>query len=424
MPLGLLRSVQGVGLPFGLKQRVTRRSWLSSGLIVVIGSMLVACALPASAPTSAKLESTVDQADFPFHLVPVDSRVVSILSGFKGPSFGPSFRNRARYAASNALRAGDVVSLTVYETGGSTLFPPPMAGPGYSVGAATTASVSAGSSTVPPQVVEADGTLSVPFVGRLKVAGKTPGEVGRMIERELRGKAVEPQVIVSLVNNATNTATVGGEVNAPRPVALSLRGERLLDVIAAAGGAKYPAYETYVEVVSGRTTGMALLQSVVRNDGENIIVRPNDQIFLTRNARTFSVMGATQRVAQYPFDTERVSLAEAIARAGGPIDTIGDPAGIYLFRFEPWPIAKNVLAAANVDITKDASPPDFVPILYRVGLQAADGYFYAQSIQMRDKDVVLVTNSEATQLQKLLTLARGFSGIAFDLQGGILRQQQ
>lgn len=384
--------------------------------MIAIGSMLAACALPAAAPTSLQLEGSVGNADFPFHLVPVDSRIVAILQGFKGPSFGSKFNSRARYAASNALRPGDVVAITVYETGGSTLFPPPAAGPNYSVGANWQPNnTSAGSSTVPPQVVEADGTVGVPFVGRLKVAGKTPGEVGRVIERELRGKAVEPQIVVSMVNNATNTATVGGDVNTARPVPLSLRGERLLDVIAAAGGAKYPAFETYVEVVRGNTTGTALLQTVVRNSGENIIIRPNDQIFLTRNARTFAVMGATQKVAQYPFETERVTLAEAIARAGGPIDSIGDPSGIYLFRFEPWPIAKDVLATANIDITKDASPPPFVPILYRLGLQSADGYFYAQSIQMRDKDVVLITNAEATQLQKSLLLVRGITGIAYDV---------
>jgi polysaccharide export outer membrane protein len=392
---------------------------LSTGLIIAMGSQLMACTLPAAAPTSMQLESSISQADFPFHLVPVDSRVVSILQGFRGATFGPNFRSRARYAASNVLRPGDVLSLTVYEAGGSTLFPPPTSGPSYSVGSGQQPgnnAVSAGNSTIPAQVVEADGTINVPFVGRVKVAGQTPGQVGRIIEQELRGKAVEPQVIVSLVNNATNTATVGGDVNAPRPVTLSLRGERLLDVIAAAGGAKFPAYETYVEVVRGDTTGAALLQTVVRNTGDNIIVRPNDQIFLTRNARTFAVLGASQKVAQYPFETERVSLAEAIARAGGPIDAIGDLGGIYLFRFEPWPIAKNILAVANVDIAKDAPPPDFVPILYRVGLQAADGYFYAQSIQMRDKDVVLITNAEATQLQKSLALVRGFSGIAADAQ--------
>jgi len=226
-------------------------------------------------------------------------------------------------------------------------------------------------------------------------------------------------VIVSLVNNATNTATVGGDVNAPRPVALSLRGERLLDVIAAAGGAKYPPYETYVEIVRGETTGKALLQSVVSNAADNIVVRPNDQVFLTRNPRSFAVLGATQKVAQYPFETERVSLAEAIARAGGPIDTIGDPSGIYLFRYEPRSIAKELLASQNTDVGQTAS--DFVPILYQIGLEGANGYFYAQAIQMRDKDVILITNAEATQLQKSLTIMRGFSGLAGDIGRAINR---
>jgi polysaccharide export outer membrane protein len=189
-----------------------------------------------------------------------------------------------------------------------------------------------------------------------------------------------------------------------------------LDVVAAAGGAKFPAYETYVEIVRGDVTGKALLQTVVSNASDNIVVRPNDQIFLTRNPRSFAVLGATQKVAQFPFDTERVSLAEAIARAGGPIDTIGDPSGIYLFRYEPWAIAKELLAAQNIDIGPPGTGSDFVPILFQIGLEGANGYFYAQALQIRDKDVILITNAEATQLQKSLAIIRGVTGIAYDVQ--------
>jgi polysaccharide biosynthesis/export protein len=401
-------------VPFDLSQRVGKFSWFPSGLVVAIGSLLAACALPAAGPTALQLESSVGNADFPFHLVRVDGRVVSILQGYRGVTFGEGFRT-GRYAASNALRPGDVVTITVYETGGSTLFPPPMSSSTFSLSPHAPNSAPAGNSTIPAQVVEADGTINVPFVGRVAVTGRTPGQVGRIIEQGLRGKAVEPQVIVSLVNNATNTATVGGDVNAPKPVPLSLRGERLLDVIASAGGAKYASYDTYVEIVRGGRTGAALLQSVVKNPSENVIIRPNDQIFLTRAPRSFAVMGATQKVAQYPFESERVTLAEAIARAGGPIDNIGDPGGIYLFRFEPWSIAKEILKANNIDLGS-GPPPDVVPILYQIGLREAEGYFYAQAVQMRDKDIVLITNAEATQLQKLLVLARGVSGIAYEVQ--------
>jgi polysaccharide export outer membrane protein len=401
-------------LPFRLSQRQKNKSsWVSIGLVFALGSIVAGCALPAAAPTSVELESSVGGADFPYHLVRVDARVVSLLQSYKGARFGAGFRT-ARYHANNALHPGDIVAMSVYETGGSTQFPPPANLPNINVNQNAPNSAPASNSTIPPQIVETDGTINVPFVGRVNVVGKTPGQVGRLIEQQLRGKAVDPQVIVTLVNNNSNTATVGGDVGSPRPVALSLRGEKLLDVIAAAGGAKFQAYETYVDVVRGGHTGTALLSEVVRDASQNIVIRPNDQVFLTRVPRSFTVMGATIKVAQYPFETERVSLAEAIARSGGPIDTVGDPSGVYLFRFEPKVVAKQILAMTNPQAVSDADATDYVPILYQLGLKEAEGYFYAQAIQIRDKDVILVTNAEMTQLQKFLNIIRGFSGIGYD----------
>jgi len=226
--------------------------------------------------------------------------------------------------------------------------------------------------------------------------------------------------MVSLTNNIGNAATVTGEVNSSRPVPLSSRGERLLDVIAAAGGSKFPAYETYVQVVRNKQVGKILLQTVINNPPENIVVRPDDQVYLTHDPRRYSVMGATQRVSTYPFMSEKVTLAEAVAQAGGPIDLTGDPSGIYLFRFEPWFIAKDVLDPQYVT-SLGPTPPEFVPVLYHLNLRGAEGYFLAQSFQMRDKDVILIANSETTQLQKALVVIRGFTGIASDV--GTLRRQ-
>lgn len=386
-----------------------------------MATVLGGCALPAAAPTSRELVETKSVPDFPYALVNVDSRVAHLLRQNQG-SFGAALR-RMRYVPNNTLRPGDTVAITIYETGGSSLFP--MAGSAAPVVSAalstsgstgsTSSSGSASSNTVPAQIIEADGTISVPFVGRVKAAGLTPGQIGAMLERELRQKAVAPQVVVTSSNATTNSATVSGDVNAPRLVPLSLRGERLLDAIAYAGGSKFAPYETYVSVMRDGQVGTMLLQAVLTNPQENIVIRPNDQINLIRNPRTYVVMGATQRPALFPFDREKVSLAEAIAQAGGPIDAIGDPAGIYLFRFEPLHIARQIMGPDNLAVTFDPAP-EFVPVLYRVGLRDAEGYFLAQAMQIRDKDVVLVTNAEATQLQKLLVLIRGFTGIAYDLK--------
>ena len=367
--------------------------------------------MPAAAPTQMELEASASDSSFPYTSVTIDAHVAAVLSHYAGPSLAATFKI-SPYTANNALHPGDAVAITVYETGGSTLFGQVVPAPGSSVPQA--GAIPAGATTIPPQTIEADGAINVPFVGRMHVVGRTPGQVARDIEASLKGKAVEPQVIVTLVSNASNVATVGGDVQGARTVPLTLRGERVLDVIAAAGGAKYPAYETYVRVIRNGHVGMALLQTIISNPSENIRIRPNDQVFLTRVPRTFAVLGATQKVSQYTFDTEKVSMAEAIARAGGPIDQTGNPSGIYLFRFEPWSIAKQIVPEPEL-LKVNGAPPPHVPVLYHIGLREAEGFFLAQAVQMRDKDVILITNAETTQLQKMLAVVRGFTGIAYDL---------
>lgn len=392
---------------------------LRAGFALLVSAGLAACAaLPAAAPTAIELTASSADSDFPYSIVSMNARVVSVLDRYH-PTFGASFRS-GPYRPTNALQPGDSVAITVYETGGQNLFPPPAVVPGAPATSPTgnVGAISTGASNIPPQVVEADGTIFVPFVGRVKVGGLTPGQAGARIEKDLEGKAVGPQVLVSLYNSQGNAVTVGGEVNAAKPVPIGSRGERILDVIAAAGGAKYPAYETYVQVVRRTQVGKVLLQTVINNPAENIYVRPHDQVYLSHNPRTFAVLGATKKVSLYPFAYEKVTLAEAIAQAGGPIDQIGDPGGIYLFRFEPWFIAKDVLPAEALPPLA-AHPPEFVPILYKIDMRAADGYFLTQAVQMRDKDVVLVTNAPTVQLNKLMLSVRGFTGIASDLKRAV-----
>ena len=369
--------------------------------------------LPAAAPTSSELESSVEEAGQTYVLVNVDEKVAAILRSYRRPAFASRFKTRG-YAPTDILHAGDIIGVSIYEVGGGALF-----GGASGNGSQQSGSLASGvNTTIPPQAIEADGTIMVPFAGRIRVSGLTPGQVGQRIQKALQGKAIEPQVVVALVSNTSNTATVGGDVNQPKPVPLTLRGERVLDVIAAAGGARYPAYEMYVTLIRHGRIGTVLLQAIVADPRENIRVRPNDQIFLTRYPRTFAVLGATTKVSQYTFDTAKVTLAEAVARAGGPIDTVGNPSGIYLFRFEPISVAEKILGKRPEITTKSVSSDvgsDFVPILYRVDFRKAGGYFQAQDINMQDKDVVLVTNAESTQIQKLVNGIRGFTGIAYDL---------
>ncbi|SEQ36319.1 polysaccharide export outer membrane protein [Faunimonas pinastri] len=385
---------------------------------VAVGLMTSAaagCGLPSSSPTFSQVQrGAVQPAGMNFCSVQLDPRITAILKRPATPGFSSVFRDRAG-APTLALRPGDVVSVTIYEAGGASLF-----GTAPSADQLPDAS-SKTSTTLPPQSIEADGRITVPYAGRIIAVGKTPGSLAREIEQQLAGKAVQPQVIVSTVSNGSSIATVGGEVGKAGVVPLTLRGEKLLDVIAEAGGAKYPAYETYVQIIRGRTSGMIQLQRVLDDPGNNIFIRPNDQVFLSRNPSSFTVLGATQKVSQYTFDTEHVSLAEAIGRAGGPIDTIGNPGGIFLFRYEPASVASEVLQApaANPASCTLAMQSPYVPVMYRIDLSQPSGYFLAQQVPLRDKDVILATDADAVHLQKAISVVRGFTGIAYDLNRNV-----
>lgn len=389
-------------------------------LILLPVLLALGACLPASAPTISQVEKFRDP-EWLYYLVPVSKPVINVLEQYPGLSFPASFHTKP-YNPSIALRPGDVINISIFETGGPSLFSSPVqANPALAAQPDQTSSASR-TTTLPNQIVETNGKVLIPFGGAVAVAGKTPAEAARAIEHSLASQVINPQVIVSLVSGGANTASVGGEANKPGLVQLSLRGERLLDVVAMAGGSRFPAVDTDVRVQRGGQISVVPLQRIISHPEDNIFVRPRDAIVLVRNPKTFSVMGAAQKVSQFSFDTERVSVAEAVARAGGPVDTVGALSGVYVFRYEPADKAQRILAADPKAIDPDApSPPGSgrVPIIYKMNLAEPEGYFAAQTMPIQDKDVVLVTNAEGTQLLKAFALARGVTGMVFDLRRGV-----
>jgi polysaccharide biosynthesis/export protein len=384
--------------------------------IVSVTALVAGCALPASAPTSLELERVrTEQTDANFLIVNVNSSIARVMSQRSGHQWPTSFA-AGTYVPSVALRAGDVIAISIYETGGSFLFG------GGTPGDATQAQ--GRTTTLPTQVIEPSGNISVPFVGRISLAGSTPERAARKIEQQLGQKTVQPQVVVSLVSSTTTAASIGGEANRPGIVALTLRGERLLDAIAIGGGPKYPSTEIDVRMQRRGVNYTVPLQAIIANPALNVAVRPNDELYLIRNPKTFTVMGASQKVSQYTFDTVKVTLAEALARAGGIIDTVGNPDGIYLLRSDYAHLLDDIIAASpNSVVDPRTQRPvlkrhhdEHVNLVFRIDLRSAGGYFAAGAIAMRDKDIVLVSNAETTQLLKLMTVARAFTGAATDLR--------
>ena len=363
----------------------------------LVGVALAGCGyLPTSGPTAGEVvDQGVQDNQTRSDVVDVNASVVATLLAQPAESFQRRFGKNGKPPAPK-IGIGDTISVSIWEAAGGGLF-----------GASPTDHVTAGSRsvTIPEQVVARDGAITVPFAGRVPVAGRSLVEVQHMIEQRLAEKAIEPQVIVTLAKSVTNAVTVSGEVVNGARVPLSVNGDHLLDVIALAGGAKSAVYDTFVRLSRNGVTATIPMERLVSDPAENIYAQPGDVLTLVRVPQTFSVLGATGQNTQLTFSAERITLVEALAKAGGLQDLRSDPAGVFLFRFEP----QAVVAALNAP-QLSTGPDKSSPVVYRLDMSDANTYFLAQRFPVEDKDIIYVANAKLNELQKFFTLLNTLTG--------------
>ena len=363
----------------------------------LLACVIAGCsALPTAGPTVSDVRrQEVKNNQTRFDLVDIDDNVVAALLAEPRESFRSRFKKYGK-PPQPRIGVGDGVVVSIWEAAGGGLF-----------STSPTEHVSAGSRsvTIPEQIVGQDGGISVPFADRVPVAGRLPVEVQRTIEQRLAEKAIEPQVIVTVTKSLSNSVTVTGEVVNGARVALSLKGDRLLDLIAAVGGAKASVYETFVRLSRDGVTATIPMESLVADPAENIYAQPGDVLTLVRLPQSFTAFGATGANAQIPFPSERVTLVEALAKAGGLQDMRSDPEGVFLFRFEPPRIVR-ALGRPQLNTGPEGSSP----VVYRLDLRDARSYFLAQRFPVEDKDIIYVANADFNELQKFFTLLNTLTG--------------
>ncbi len=207
-----------------------------------------------------------------------------------------------------------------------------------------------------------------------------------------RGKAIQPQVLINVTRPVSNTVTVTGEV-----ISGGAWGDRIMDVIAAAGGIRAPVNETYVQLSRGYTTVRVPMTRVAADARENIFLRPNDVLTLIRDPQTFIAYGATGRNAEIPFDAEGITLSQALAKAGGLLDSRADPAGVFVFRYEPASVVRSLRPRSSL-----LQPGRTIPVVYRLNLHDASGLFAAQNFRIQSRDLLYVSNAPITDVEKAL----------------------
>jgi polysaccharide biosynthesis/export protein len=365
---------------------------LSKLLVCACAAVLSGCAaLPSAGPTAAEVvaNESAESVITGYVIVDIDPRVTGILAKRATPTLYGMFKD-SRRPPDVRIGSGDAVTITIWEAASGGLF---------STASIDRMSPGSRTATIPEQEVSQNGTVQVPYAGRLKLAGLRPADAEALIVSSLKGKAIEPQAVVTITRNRNNTVTVTGEVTNGMLAPVSVKGDRVLDVVAAAGGLRAPGHEVFVRLTRDEKSANIPFNTLLADNRENVFVRPGDVLTVMREPQRFTAFGGTGRNELIPFDAAGMTLEQAIARAGGLLDFRADSTGVFLLRFEPVSLVAQMLPERA-----DHMASSYVPVVYRLNMRNANAYFMARAFQMRNNDILYVANAPLTEVQKFLNV--------------------
>jgi polysaccharide export outer membrane protein len=376
-------------------------SKINTVLIIVI--TLSGCqVLSKEGPTAQDIKSraaiTISGANtrtiFDYVLIDVDGKAVNEFGTPPKTSLARTFGNVRSIAPELKFGVGDIVQLTVFEAQTGGLFIPPDAGarPGNFV-------------TFPSQQIDGAGKLEVPYAGTIKFADRSFAAVQDEIAKKLSNRAIEPQVMITLANQRSSQVSVVGDVRSPSRIDVNPAGDRIIDVLARAGGPASPGYETYVTLERDRSKSTMFFDDILANPRENIYVHPDDTIYLYREAMSFLAFGATNSGStgastKIEFGASSVTLAEGIAKTGGLDDTRADAKKVFIYRT----VDRTQLTHANIDLRGFERDQGQIPVIFQLDFRNPSAYFAAQNFYLANKDVMYVDNSGSYELSKFLSL--------------------
>ncbi len=366
--------------------------------------------LPIDGPLASDVrgELTLRQR-VPFRLVRLYPDMVPILrEGGPGPEhfitdLGP---------AAPRIGPGDKLVVTIVEPSAGGLFSalPNPAMPSAEAGARVV--------TLPEVTVDTDGRVSMPFTGPISVNGLTHVAAAERIRGALADQAITPQVIVSTAASGASGITVAGAVKTPGPLPLRYGGESILEAIARAGGVTDVPEALVVQLIRFAQPHRVRMGTLIDRPETNIQVRLGDYIHVLADPRRYMVLGATGRVNEERLTADRTTMAGALARAGGLLDYRADAQSVMLFRYETPEILDRIAAidarlarARGEDVPIPDTPRRTAqdapqPVVFVLNLRSASGFFMAEAIDVRDRDLIYAPNSEYTQWQKFLDIIR------------------
>lgn len=333
--------------------------------------------IPSSGPSSSKLMSN-ETLNNSVHVIDINSENYLFYSQATPSSMTQAFVQRAKPQL--RLGAGDIVQISIWEAPPAVLF---------GTTSADSLGISGGVLNMPEQMITDQGYITVPFVGNVKASGRTLDQIQQTIRQGLSKIANKPQVMARLSQNNTNTVTLIADRKSVS-IPLTAKGERLIDVIPSVTDIRLLKSTSFV-IERAQQHFSIRADDLTRNSMENIYLYPGDTVRVMQDQYEVTVLGATNSNTILNYGDNGLSISDVIAKTSGLNDFRANPKGVFVFRKAEFSQSKLPTGEA-------------APEVLRFDLTSAEGLLLAQKFQLKNKDMLYVSNASGSELQKFLSI--------------------
>ncbi len=379
------------------------RTILPLAIVAILGGCST---LPRDGPSGASVNAgaTTASALGSYALVPLTFEATERMKQVP-PQFFGSLAAGSSDQPADVIGEGDSLAISIFDPSGS-LF-------GGALGSGSTsgskaATLSGGNQALPGATVDRSGSVTIPFGGQVRVQGLTSTQAAAAIRRALVGKVANPQVLVSIADNASNTVNVLGDVRQPGRAPLGVNSDRILDVIAAAGGSARSTDDLTISIQREGRTYTAPLSAVTTEFGENVRLQRGDVVNVQYKPRRFSTFGGLNAVAQVDMPAGPVTLTGALSKVGGLNTETANARRVLIFRFERPEVAQ------ALGISQPATPRG-VPVVYELDFSDAANVFAATNMEVMPEDVIYVPLAGAAEMRKFFEVVQSLTRVVYDV---------
>lgn len=360
-------------------------------LVFVALATLAGCAyLPRGAAVDSEVLRNSASPDADFAVYALTRESVPILRNWPAQASGAWPEGEGDGSDDTLIRPGDSLTIAVWDSSDNSL----LSGAGQRFVALEEVSVAK------------TGTVFIPYLDEIEIAGTTPAEARATLQNEL--SIIQPGAQVQLVHipGRQNSVTVASGVAAPGRYPLLASNHSVLEMLTDAGGVPPQMRNPRVKLIRDGSSYEISLSKLNKNPGLDRVLQGGDRIVVQQDPRYFQAFGAAQREELFYFTKDEINALEAVSLVGGLSDNRANPQGVLILReYEPGQVSNEF-----------ANGPEKTDVVFTLDLATADGLFSAKRFEIQSEDVVLVTEATVTAALNIIGLIRAGTGLTRDLR--------